>query len=201
MITKKNLMVAVLCTFCLTAALLGAIPVESAGTYDPWIDTNHDGRINVLDLIKVASGIGTSGNPGLNVTVTNPILDVVILNSTDLNVAWPNSTDQHIWWNAPVDNAGIVSNYYSAKGFAHLNVVAACISPGGDTITVEVRALLFSSDHISSTAVVVYTGTLTTSQTKLAFSIQVPSEWFYIYAYGSSTTKRGLYLSYYLTWA
>lgn len=201
MITRRNLVVAVLITFCLAAVLFSAVPVFSVGTYDPWMDTNHDGRINVLDLIKVAGILGTTGDPGLNVTVTNPTLDVVIVNSTDLNVAWPNSTDQHIWWNEPVDNTGVVSNFYSAKGFAHLNVLAVCTVPGGDTITIEVHGLLYRQDHINFIGPKVYTGTLTTGQTTLAFSIPVPSEYFYIYAYGSSATTRSLYLSYYLTWA
>lgn len=39
--------------------------------YDPWIDTNHDGTIDIYDIIAVASRFGTSGDPALNVTVTN----------------------------------------------------------------------------------------------------------------------------------
>jgi hypothetical protein len=200
MITREGLTVAVLCTFCLTAVLFSTIPANSAATYDPWIDTNHDGRINVLDLIKVAGGIGTTGNPGLNVTVTNPALDVIILNSTDLNVAWPNSTDQHVWWNTLVDNTGIVSNFYSAKGFAHVNVQASSTT-GGDTVTIQVRGLLYNAAHTSSLGTIAYTATLNNTQYSVVFSIPVPGEWFYIYAFGSSATKRGLYLSYYLTWA
>jgi hypothetical protein len=78
----RNIVVAVLCTFCLTAVLFTAIPVNSTETvnstktassipaYNPWADVNHDGRINILDLIEVALGLGSSGNPSLNVTIT-----------------------------------------------------------------------------------------------------------------------------------
>lgn len=78
----RNIVVAVLCTFCLTAVLFTAIPVNSTETvnstktassipaYNPWADVNHDGRINILDLIEVALGLGSSGNPALNVTIT-----------------------------------------------------------------------------------------------------------------------------------
>lgn len=75
MITRK-VIVAILSTFCLTAVLFLAVPVNSSGKYDPLIDFNYDGRINVLDLIKVSTtmgklgtSLGTSGTP-MNVTQT-----------------------------------------------------------------------------------------------------------------------------------
>jgi hypothetical protein len=197
MITKKSLMVAVLCTFCLTAALLGAIPVESAGTYDPWIDTNHDGRINVLDLIKVAGGIGTTGNPGLNVTVTNPTLNVAIRN-------WPNATDTTIWWNASVSNSGRWSgDWGGSKGFAHLNVLARCnIASGPDTVTLIVYGELPDpADPGHAFLIVAHTETFSASQHTAAFSIPAPSSHFEFYAVSSSVTSYNIYLSYYLTWA
>jgi hypothetical protein len=200
LITKTKLLTAVLCTFCLTAALFSTMPVESAGTYDPWIDTNHDGRINVLDLIKVAGGIGTFGNPGLNVTVTNPALNVVVLNATDTNIAWPNSTDQHVWWNTLVDNTSIISEFYSAKGFSHLHVLAGGV-PSGDTISIKVYGLLYNSAHTNFLGALAYNVTLTFSQQNIAFSIPVPGQSFYFLATGSSATKRSVYLTYYLTWA
>jgi len=66
MILKKDLMVAILATFCLTAILLTAIPIRSAptpGEYDPWIDTNDDGILNYEDLFNLASRYGTFGAP------------------------------------------------------------------------------------------------------------------------------------------
>ena len=91
MITKKDLVVSILCTFCLTTVLLTMMPVQSA-EWDPWVDVKEDGTINVLDLIKVAGSLGTSGDTTKNVNVTN----------------WPN------WWmsnrcnitNWPVDEQG-----------------------------------------------------------------------------------------------
>jgi len=65
-ILKKDLMVAILATFCLTAILFTAIPIRSApgpGEYDPWIDTNDDGILNYEDLFSLASRYGTFGTP------------------------------------------------------------------------------------------------------------------------------------------
>jgi len=61
---KKNLIFAILATFCLTAILFTAIPIRSTpgpGEYDPWIDTNDDGIINYEDLFNLASRYGTFG--------------------------------------------------------------------------------------------------------------------------------------------
>jgi hypothetical protein len=70
LITRKDLMVSVLCTFCLTTVLFTMMPVQSA-EWDPWLDVKEDGRINVLDLIKTASALGTMGDTTKNVTVKN----------------------------------------------------------------------------------------------------------------------------------
>jgi len=195
LIMKTKLLTAVLCTFCLTAVLFSTVPVESAGTYDPWIDTNHDGRINVLDLIKVAGGIGTFGNPGLNVTITNPALNAAITN-------WPNATDRTIWWNASVSNTGRWSgDWGGSKGFAHLNVVARCnIATGPDTVTLTVYGELHDPASSGALLIVAHTETFDSSQHTAAFSIPVPSKDFQFYAVCSSANTYYIYLSYYLTW-
>jgi hypothetical protein len=179
MITRKTLVIAVLCTFCLAVSIFSIMPVSSSGgTYDPWLDSNDDGK---------------------NVTVTN----WPDANSTrNVNVTdWPNSTDCLVWWNAAVDNTGIVSNFLSAKGFAQLHVLAAGVVGGGN-ITVEVRGLLYDLTHTSSTSAVAYKTTLKPyPQSNAAFTIPVPSEHFYFWAYAGSASVLHLYLSYYLTWA
>jgi hypothetical protein len=68
---KRDLIIAVLVTFCLTATLFLVIPGRSTGTYDPWADINGDGKINMTDVGYVASLFGTKGDPTRNVTVTN----------------------------------------------------------------------------------------------------------------------------------
>ena len=64
MATKKDLVVAVLCTFCLTATLFTIALTNSSpdvGDYDPWLDTNDDGKIDMKDIGAVAKAFGTSG--------------------------------------------------------------------------------------------------------------------------------------------
>jgi hypothetical protein len=66
MVTKKDLIIVALATFCLTATLFMIIPTRSqseTGTYDPWIDTNDDGAINILDSITLGNHFLTSGTP------------------------------------------------------------------------------------------------------------------------------------------
>jgi len=65
MILKKDLIAAIVITFCITAILFTAIPIRSTPTpaYDPWIDTNDDGIINYKDLFNFAAIFGASGTP------------------------------------------------------------------------------------------------------------------------------------------
>lgn len=66
MTTRKDLVIAVLATFCLTSTLFIAIPTTSQpvpGQYDPWLDYNDDGIIFWQDLIAVLITYGASGEP------------------------------------------------------------------------------------------------------------------------------------------
>jgi len=62
---RKDLIVAVLCTFCLTVTLFTIIPTRSQTEvqYDPWYDLNDDGKIDVLDVVLVTNKYGTTGTP------------------------------------------------------------------------------------------------------------------------------------------
>jgi hypothetical protein len=69
---RKDVITAILATFCLTATLFLIIPTNSQyQSYDPWLDTNDDGRIDMLDLYYPALSYGTTGDPTKNVNVTN----------------------------------------------------------------------------------------------------------------------------------
>ncbi|MGD8545223.1 MAG: hypothetical protein PVH12_03505 [Candidatus Bathyarchaeota archaeon] len=52
MITKKDLIVAISLTFCLTVTLFRILPTisQSVGDYDPWLDYNDDGRVDMRDI-------------------------------------------------------------------------------------------------------------------------------------------------------
>ena len=74
MAKKKDLVIAVLITFCLTAMLFSVrfTRSQAPGQYDPWLDINDDGKILIEDVAWVAKAFGTSGDPIRNVNVTNP---------------------------------------------------------------------------------------------------------------------------------
>jgi S1-C subfamily serine protease len=58
-------MIVVLIMFCLTASLAMTFPSSSLGLreYDPWLDLNDDGKIDIIDITKIALAFGTSGTP------------------------------------------------------------------------------------------------------------------------------------------
>jgi hypothetical protein len=58
---RKDIIFAVLTTFCLSALMFAVIPIRSGSSYDPWMDINDDGKINMWDISYVASVFGTSG--------------------------------------------------------------------------------------------------------------------------------------------
>jgi hypothetical protein len=90
MVTKKDLVIAVLATFCLTATILMVVPIRSStNSYDPWLDYNGDGKINLQDLVQFANSYGTTGDPTRNVYVTNwPYSGKAF----SMNVSWTNYT-------------------------------------------------------------------------------------------------------------
>lgn len=66
MVTKRDIVIAVLITFCFTATLFMISPSASQSSgheYDPWLDLNDDGKIDILDLSKMAMTFGKTGTP------------------------------------------------------------------------------------------------------------------------------------------
>ena len=72
---RKDFVIAILATLCLSATLFIALPTKSSPSpspeYDPWADINDDGTINMYDIAYTAQRYGTSGDPTKNVNVTN----------------------------------------------------------------------------------------------------------------------------------
>jgi len=68
---NKELLIAVLATFCLTSALFSVKPIGSQTTfqYDPWADINDDGKIDAKDIGYTCRLFGTTGDPTKNVSV------------------------------------------------------------------------------------------------------------------------------------
>jgi hypothetical protein len=64
-LVNGRFVIAVLTVACLTIVLLTVAPIgsgsPSAGEYDPWLDWNDDGKINMIDISRAAKAFGTSG--------------------------------------------------------------------------------------------------------------------------------------------
>jgi len=73
MTSKKDLIIAVVITFCLTATLFTIVPAKSGNgsSYDPWKDLNDDGVVDSTDLGMLGTSWATTGDPTKNVNVTN----------------------------------------------------------------------------------------------------------------------------------
>lgn len=93
MVTKRDLVIAVLCTFCLTFTLFTILPAgsnykaSSIGEYDPWTDLNDDGIIDYLDISMAARAFGATGTP---INKTALLLELLTkidsLNATNLEL-------------------------------------------------------------------------------------------------------------------
>ena len=61
---RKDVIIAVLITFCLTATLFLSIPSHSNPSgYDPWADINCNGNVDIYDAILLANAFNTQGAP------------------------------------------------------------------------------------------------------------------------------------------
>ncbi len=62
MTNKKDIITAIVATFCLTIMLVSIMPAYSgAWPYNPWWDLNDDGKIDIQDLARVSGAFGTVG--------------------------------------------------------------------------------------------------------------------------------------------
>lgn len=97
MVKKKDLLIAVLATFCLAAVLFMIMPTRSspgAGEYDAWMDIDSNGKINIIDISSIARAFGTSGDPTKPVEIASSSsfenVTSFVLNTTELvNITIP----------------------------------------------------------------------------------------------------------------
>jgi hypothetical protein len=89
MTSKKDLIIAVLITFCLTATLFTIIPTRSepGSSYDPWKDLNDDGVVDSTDLGMLGISWATTGDPTKYVLMTHPPYQVLrIFNNEKITI-------------------------------------------------------------------------------------------------------------------
>lgn len=113
--TRRDFVLAILVAFCLTATLFSIIPVGGLGTYDPWLDVNGDGKIDLKDYYTVGKAYGTLGDPTRNVNVTNTPLTVKVIQGT-----YTDAFDQC------VENC---SRTYSTHGYKQVILYLCSINP------------------------------------------------------------------------
>jgi hypothetical protein len=71
---RKDVVIAVLATFCLTATLFLILPIKSnpsAGDYDSWADIDDNGKIDLKDIGAIARMFGATGDPAKPVIMNN----------------------------------------------------------------------------------------------------------------------------------
>jgi len=104
---RKDVVIAVLATFCLTSTLFMITTSKSqtgVGEYNPWADYNEDGVIDIFDIVPGAVSFGTEGDSTRSVNVTNwpSIINVGISPSTGLNISLgPVTILPQTIWNFP----------------------------------------------------------------------------------------------------
>jgi len=132
MVNKKDLIIAVLATFCLTATLFMTAPTMSQMPYDPWLDTNDDGIIDIEEIYNAALAYGTMGDPTKNVNVTNFPID----EQGNLKVKIIHSTQE---W-----SVSIIQDYPGANWFTNTTrgyrQISFCVW-ANDTCTISVQWL------------------------------------------------------------
>lgn len=176
----------ILASMLLTSLAFLAVTSSSSQQYDPWVDFNEDGAIDIFDIVGVALAFGAEGDPTKNVTVTNwPV---------------PVTPETTVWYG---DLSPLTSANYSGAGFGYLHILLRVLWPGpGASCEFQVRGVIWDHAHVGSRWIVAYSATLTqgTGQDFLSVTIPVPSETFY---FDVRTLSGGanLFLSYYLTQA
>jgi len=130
---RKDVIIAILATFCLTTTLLIVLPTRSsptAGEYDSWVDVNDDGKINMYDLGYAAARFGTTGDPTKYVKVVN----------------WPVAKQQTVFFQA---TGGGSSELYNVSGFGHMHLTWIVDSlSGSEMITFRIIGFIYNSSNV-----------------------------------------------------
>ncbi len=185
---RKDLIVAVLLTFCLTATLL-MVATSRSQEYDPWADLNGDGKIDILDVVGTTGKYATTGDPTKNVWVTN----------------WPSSGNHMVWWETPTGDAPLgraYSEQFDAQGFTYMHVLLSTgldLNGSPDTVTIEIYGMLWDQSTPGYKPVLLQTVGLSSGFRDYGFTIPVPSQQFYFVG-RSSGVSHTVFASFYLTW-
>ena len=130
---KKDLIIAILITFCFTATLFMVIPTRSQPTqpYDSWLDVNEDGKIGPADFAYFSTIYGAAGDPTKNVNGTNfPLDDEGNLKSKTVN-------DSYEWQLSRIELPpwSVYENTNTTAGYRELSLIIYAPGSGWDIYT------------------------------------------------------------------
>jgi hypothetical protein len=139
MVTKKDLVIAVLATFCLTVSLFTIIPTRSLlptdsvnaskPEYDPWLDYNEDGIVDISDILDTSLAFGSTGDPTKNV--------YVVQMSPHIGHTWEN---EYIYWFAGLTTL-TTTGWHDCRGYS--------------TMYIYLRVMNISSNQYATTTVTI----------------------------------------------
>lgn len=89
MANRKDLIIAILATFCLTTTIFMILPTRSQSSteepeYDHWYDVNDDGKIDILDIVQLTIRYGATGTPINKTALLLELLDRVEILETQV---------------------------------------------------------------------------------------------------------------------
>ena len=124
MINRKDFIIVVLIGFFLAVTLYPKT-TTSVIQYDPWLDYNDDGKVDMRDIGPVARAFGLSGDPTKNVTVTNFPLD----EEGNLKTTTVQTTEIRLVFNESLTVGADPNNYvyltsFNTSGFKYAYIMA-----------------------------------------------------------------------------
>jgi hypothetical protein len=166
---------------CVILAPMMLVSVSSSAVYDPWVDLDESGDIDIFDVVTLAGSYQTTGDPTKNVNVLN----------------WPVTNQQTVWYTRTTDG---VSGEYNASGFGHMHITWQVGGLTGDeAVTLRIFAMMYYPG--GSRGYIVQSMVITAATYQGALSFPVPSETFYFSLDLADGTTATVYFAFYLTYA
>ncbi len=168
MIKKRYFAIALGVVSALFAGLLvnNVILAQSGGEYDPWIDTNDDGIIEILDLTYLGEIYGTAGTPINKTELLFDLLDRVpragnISVPAAAFVPWSSTTEWYILGGTLYNNGGGGLTFYAPVQLPHgatvTNLTSCWYDKGNDYVFCRLQR--YDSEGVYNwTAVALSTG-------------------------------------------
>jgi len=99
----------------LTLVFIPLARQQGGGTYDPWLDYNEDGKIDVNELYPLGQTFGSTGNPTKNVTIVGHASNVI--QAAVAVTMSPSPSPEFIWDSGAIS----VKNYSKVTVLIYMN--------------------------------------------------------------------------------